>query len=123
MTVSVCLIISFVRTLDTISPHTAAMAETVSLLFPESCRGPCSPSISTDIPLIESVASKWSRMKRAYNTGKFPTWNAPRAGSGSGIVAARSWKTPTLSSIMTEAVGGLGYSFACKVAVSTISAL
>jgi hypothetical protein len=34
---------------------------------------------------------------------------------------ARLWKTPTLSPIMTEAVGGLGYSFACKVTVSTIS--
>jgi len=31
---------------------------------------------------------------------------------------ARLWKTPTLSPVMTEAIGGLGYSFACKVTVS-----
>lgn len=31
---------------------------------------------------------------------------------------ARLWRTPTLSPVMTEAIGGLGYAFACKVAVS-----
>jgi hypothetical protein len=31
---------------------------------------------------------------------------------------ARLWKTPTLSPTMTEAIGGLGYSFACKISVS-----
>lgn len=33
---------------------------------------------------------------------------------------ARLWRTPTLSPVMTEAITGLGYAFACKVAVSTL---
>lgn len=31
---------------------------------------------------------------------------------------ARLWRTPTLNPVMSEAISGLGYSFACKVAVS-----
>jgi monoamine oxidase len=33
---------------------------------------------------------------------------------------ARLWKTPTLDPVIMEAIGGLGYSFACKVSVSEL---
>lgn len=33
---------------------------------------------------------------------------------------ARLWRTPTLNPVMSEAISGLGYSFACKVAVSLV---
>jgi lysophospholipid acyltransferase (LPLAT)-like uncharacterized protein len=31
---------------------------------------------------------------------------------------ARLWRLPKLNSVITEAINGLGYSYACKVAVS-----
>lgn len=58
------------------------------LLIPPKCDWNL-PSISTDMPLDRSARTlHLGQAEEAHKTGRLPTWNAARAGLGSGIISA-----------------------------------